>query len=111
MLLFGSEANPILSTIIDHHSPQKIIILLHIRKIRPPIIEEEEEEASNEMVKYKIVEASKCYYSGRRRRSEPNPILSQRGGYVEGRAKDRSLESGHRETEAGRLYVRKHCYT
>ena len=49
MLLFGSEANPILSTIIDHHSPQKIIILLHIRKIRPPIIEEEEEEASNEM--------------------------------------------------------------
>ena len=51
MLLFGSEANPILSTIIDHHSPQKIIILLHIRKIRPPIIEEEEEEeeASDEM--------------------------------------------------------------
>ena len=48
MLLFGSEANPILSTIIDHHSPQKIIILLHIRKIRPPIIEEEEE-ASDEM--------------------------------------------------------------
>ena len=56
-----------LSTIVDHHSPQKIIILLHIRKIRPPIIEEEEEEeASNEMVKYKIVEASKCYYSGRK---------------------------------------------